>query len=80
MAAKILGVPFAPKKASWPKSEKKRALLRYQLKAAGEYKKTLQRRDGSSGAASPVRRIDPVTGEIIEVIPANVQGKRSDRK
>jgi hypothetical protein len=67
---KIFGVPLAPKKTSWPKSEKKRALLRYQLKAAGEYKRAMQRRDGSSGAASPVRKIDPVTGEVIEVIPA----------
>jgi hypothetical protein len=66
----IIGVPFAPKKASWPKSEKKRALLRYQLKASGEYKRAMQRRDGSSGAASSVRRIDPVTGEVIEIIAA----------
>jgi hypothetical protein len=66
---RIFGVPLAPKKGRWPKSKKKRALLRYQLKAAGEYKKTLRRWcDGSSGAASPVRRIDPVTGEITEVI------------
>ena len=64
----IIAPPLAPKKASWPKSEKKRALLRYQLKAAGEYKRAMQRRDGSSGAASPVRRINPVSGEITEVI------------
>jgi hypothetical protein len=67
----IIGVPLAPKKASWPKSEKKRALLRYRLLAAGEYKRAKQRRDvGSSGAASPVKRIDPLIGEVIEVIPA----------
>ena len=64
----IIAPPLAPKKTSWPRSEKKRALLRYQLKAAGEYKRAMQRRDGSSGAASPVRRIDPVSGEVTEVI------------
>ena len=74
---RIFGVPLAHKKGRWPKSKKKRALLRYQLKAAGEYKKTLRRwRDGSSGAASPVRRIDPVTGEITEVINTKVQVQR----
>ena len=73
---KVFGVPLAPKKASWPKSEKKRELLRYGLKAAGEYKRAMERRDGSSGAASPVRRIDPVTGEITEVINTKVQVQR----
>jgi hypothetical protein len=65
---RIFVVPLAPKKASWPKSQRKRALLRYQLNAADEYKRAMQRRDGSSGAASPVRRIDPVTGKIIGII------------
>ena len=66
---RIFGVPLAAK------SEKKRALLRYRLKAASEYKRAMQRRDGSSGAASPVRRIDPVTGEITEIIHTKAQSK-----
>ena len=51
------GVPLAPKKGTWPKSEHKRAMRRYQLDAASNYKKALQRRDGSSGAASPMRHV-----------------------
>jgi hypothetical protein len=34
-------------------------MLRYRLTAANEVKKALDRRDGSQGAASGVRRIDP---------------------
>jgi hypothetical protein len=66
----LKGVPLSPAKGRWPKSERKRALRRYLLDAASNYREAMQRRDGSSGAASPVRKIDPVTGEVIEVIPA----------
>ena len=60
------GIPLAPKKSRWPKSEQKQAVRRYQLTAAAEYKRSLKKRlYGSQGAASPVRRIDPVTGEVI---------------
>jgi hypothetical protein len=57
-------VRLAPKKGRWPKSKRKQALRRYQLDAAGNYKKAMQRRDGSSGAASEVRHVynrDPAT-------------------
>jgi hypothetical protein len=53
-------------KGRFPKSPQKRAKRRYLLSAAGEIKKALKRRYGSQGAASPVRRIDPATGKIIE--------------
>ena len=57
----IITIPLAPKKGRWPKSKKKRALRRYLLNAATEYKKAANR--GSFGPASKVRRIDPKTGE-----------------
>lgn len=44
-------------KRRWPKSEKKRALLRYQLAAAADYKQAMRARDGSQGAASAMRHI-----------------------
>lgn len=53
-------------KGRLPKSPHKKAKRRYLMRAAGEYKKALERRYGSQGAASPVRRIDPATGGIIE--------------
>ena len=59
----VIGIPLSPGKGRWPKSEKKRAMRRYQLTAAAEYKKAISR--GSFGAASKVRRIDPATGEEI---------------
>lgn len=59
---------LSPAKGRWPKSERKRALRRYQLEAAEAYKDALRRRDGSSGATSPVKRIDPETGEVITVV------------
>ena len=71
----LKGVPLSPSKGRWPKTEKKRALRRYQLDAASNYREAMQRRDGSSGAASPVRRIDPLTGEVIEVIPAKMKSR-----
>jgi hypothetical protein len=44
----------------WPKSKNKRALRKYRLNAAGEYKRANERRKyGTLGAASPVRHIDP---------------------
>ena len=35
-------------------------------------KRDMKHSYGSQGAASPVRRIDPVTGEVIETIPAKI--------
>jgi hypothetical protein len=41
----------------------------YKQQAAAEYKQALERLLlGSSGAASSVRKIDPVTGAVIEVL------------
>ncbi len=40
----------------------------YRTAAAAAYKRALERRYGSQGAASPVRKIDPVTGEIIAIL------------
>lgn len=53
------------KKIRMPKDPKKAARRRAQLKAGGEYKRALKARDGSQGAASKVRRIDPATGLVI---------------
>jgi hypothetical protein len=39
------------------KNKRKRAHGRYLLNAASAYKKAAKRKDGSSGAASPVRHI-----------------------
>ena len=39
---------------------------RYLLGASDAYRDAMRRRDGSQGAASPVRRIDPATGQVIE--------------
>jgi hypothetical protein len=61
----IVTPKLSPGKGGWSKSERKRALRRYQLNAAGAYKDAINRRDGSQGAASPVRKIDPVTGKVI---------------
>jgi hypothetical protein len=41
----------------------------YKEQAAAEYKQALERLLlGSSGAASPVKKIDPTTGAIIEIL------------
>jgi hypothetical protein len=41
----------------------------YQQQAAAEYKQALERLLlGSSGAASSVRKIDPTTGAVIEIL------------
>jgi hypothetical protein len=37
------------------------------------------RRYGSQGPASPCRRIDPVSGQVIEVIEARQPGERKAR-
>jgi hypothetical protein len=47
------------RKGRWPKSPVKVARKRAQLEAAERYKAAVKARDGSSGPASPVRRIDP---------------------
>jgi hypothetical protein len=56
---------LSPGKGRWPKSPVKRLRREYLLKAGAEFKKAAKRRDGSQGAASPVRHIDPKTGEVI---------------
>ena len=43
----------------------------YRTAATAEYKRAFERLFGSQGAASPVRKIDPVTGAVIEIIPAH---------
>jgi hypothetical protein len=54
-------IPPSKGRGRWPKSKKKRALWKYQLKAAKAYKQATERKYGSQGAASPVRRIDPAS-------------------
>jgi hypothetical protein len=65
---RITGIKLSPGKGRWPKSKAKRAHRRYLLQAAGEYKKALKRRDGSQGAASAVRRIDPASIDVAEYL------------
>jgi hypothetical protein len=44
-------------------------LRAYKTQAAKEYQKTLDKSVfGSLGPASPVKRIDPRTGEVVEII------------
>jgi hypothetical protein len=51
------------------RSKKRRKPQAYQSRATAEYERALQRYvTGSHGAASAVRRIDPKTGKVIEVI------------
>jgi hypothetical protein len=41
----------------------------YQSRATAEYEHALRRHiTGSHGAASPVRKIDPITGKVIEIL------------
>jgi len=40
----------------------------YRAEASAEFKRAYERLFGSQGAASPVRKIDPATGEVIAVI------------
>jgi hypothetical protein len=62
----IITPKLSPGKGRWPRSAAKRAKRRYLLRAAAQYKEASERRYGTLGAASPVRRIDPVTGKLIE--------------
>ena len=55
----IITPRFTPRKFGWSNKPKKRAKQLYLLKAGIEYNKAVQRRYGSQGAASEVRRIDP---------------------
>ena len=68
---KVFGVPLAPKKASWPKSEKKRDCC-----ATIESGRRIQKGDVASGwiigCGVSCAEIDPVTGEITEVINTKV--------
>jgi hypothetical protein len=52
------------------KNNRKRRTAAYRATASTEYKRAFDRLFGSQGAASPVRKIDPVTGEVIGIIPA----------
>ena len=54
------------------KTTRKTRTAAYRTTAAVEYKRAFERLFGSQGAASPVRKIDPVTGEVIEIIPARI--------
>jgi hypothetical protein len=45
---------------------------RWHAAAKAAEKRAMKQWYGSHGAASPVRRIDPVTGEVIETIPAKI--------
>src|SRR5215471_14153455 len=64
-----------PRRSRFFTSSKKRharpgGWAKYKQSAATEYKRAEERmRFGSQGAASPVRKIDPVTGEVIAIIP-----------
>jgi hypothetical protein len=40
----------------------------YRGEATIAYKRAFEQLFGSQGAASPVRRIDPVTGRVVEII------------
>jgi len=40
----------------------------YRSAATAAFKQALEKKFGSQGAASSVRRIDPVTGETIEIL------------
>src|SRR5262249_50825008 len=48
--------------------------------AAIEYKRAEEKRlYGSQGAASTVRKIDPLTGEVVAIIPARSELERVDK-
>jgi hypothetical protein len=40
----------------------------YRAEAKAEFKRAYDRLYGSQGGASPVRKIDPITGQVIAVI------------
>jgi hypothetical protein len=56
------------------KPEAKRRAPGYRAAATAEYERAFERLFGSQGAASPVRRIDPVTGEVIGIIDTTDKG------
>ena len=45
----------------------------YKMEATAAFKRALEKRYGSLGAASPVIRIDPITGKVIEIINAGLK-------
>jgi hypothetical protein len=47
---------------------RKRNSKAYRSEATAEYKRAIDRMFGSQGAASPVRKIDPATGRVVEII------------
>lgn len=52
-----------------PQLEKGRRMFgAYRANAKAAHKRALERQYGTLGPASPVRRIDPVTGRVIEII------------
>jgi hypothetical protein len=56
------------KKKRARKSRPKRSFHEYRSEASIAHKRAYERLFGSQGAASSVRKIDPVTGEVIAVI------------
>jgi hypothetical protein len=48
----------------------RRREARYHNRRRDDVRRWCARRDGSSGAAGPCKRIDPVTGELIGIIPS----------
>jgi hypothetical protein len=50
--------------------KKRRRETRYLARQHDDVRRWCKRRDGSSGAAGPCKRIDPVTGELLEIIPS----------
>jgi hypothetical protein len=52
-----------------PQLEKgRRTFGAYRASARAAHKRALEQQYGTLGPASPVRRIDPVTGRVIEII------------
>jgi hypothetical protein len=47
-----------------------RRTSKYMVAAAAAYQQALERKYGSLGPASAVRKIDPATGEVLATIPA----------
>lgn len=68
------------RKGRWPKSQKNRKRRRREIKRLIELAKDYDRRDGLHRQPSDVRRIDPQTGRVIEIIPACGKPPRLDSK
>ena len=66
-------------KGHWPKPPIKQRRPSARSVAAAALKRALEARFGSQGAASAVRRIDPATGAVIEIIPAARQSALAPR-